>query len=67
MQVNLFEAMNYKDGKMVIHVGSSKGGKDIASQRFIENLNKFPKKITNRLLLENDDKTFNTIEVLKIV
>ena len=36
MQVNLFEAMNYKDGKMVIHVGSSKGGKDIASQRFIE-------------------------------
>lgn len=66
MQVNLFEAMNYKDGKMVIHVGSSKGGKDITSQRFIENLNKFPKKITNRLLLENDDKTFNTIEVLKI-
>ena len=36
MQVDLFEAMNYEDGKMVIHVGGSKGGKDIASDRFIE-------------------------------
>ena len=66
MQVDLFEAMNYEDGKMVIHVGSAKGGKDIASDRFIKNLEKFPKRITDRLLLENDDKTFNAIEVLKI-
>lgn len=66
MQVDLFEAMNYKEGKMVIHIGGAKGGKDIAVQRFIENLNKFPKRITERLILENDDKTFNAKEVLDI-
>ena len=31
MQVDLFEAMNYEDGKMVIHIGGAKGGKDLAS------------------------------------
>lgn len=66
MQVDLFEAMKYKEGKMVIHIGGAKGGKDIAAQRFIENLKKFPKRITERLILENDDKTFNAKEVLDI-
>ena len=66
MQVDLFEAMNYKDGKMVIHIGGAKGGKEVAAQRFIDNLNKFPNRITERLILENDDKTFNAKEVLDI-
>ena len=66
MQVDLFEAMKYEEGKMVIHIGGAKGGKDIASQRFIENLDKFPKRIVERLILENDDKTFNAMEVLDI-
>ena len=66
MQVNLFEAMNYEDGKMVIHIGGAKGGKEIASQRFIENIKKFPKRISSRLIIENDDKTFNAREVLNI-
>ena len=66
MQVDLFEAMNYEDGKMVIHIGGAKGGKDLASDRVIYNLKKFPQRITNRLILENDDKTFNAEEVLKI-
>ncbi len=66
MQVDLFEAMNYEEGKMVIHIGGAKGGKDIAAQRFINNLEKFPKRITERLILENDDKTFNAEEVLDI-
>ena len=66
MQVDLFEAMKYDEGKMVIHIGGAKGGKDIASQRFIKNLEKFPKRITDRLILENDDKTFNAREVLNI-
>ena len=66
MQVDLFEAMNYEQGKMVIHIGGAKGGKEIASERFINNLKKFPQRITSRLILENDDKTFNAIEVLKI-
>ena len=59
MQVDLFEAMNYEQGKLVIHIGGAKGGKDIALDRFINNLKNFPKRITDRLILENDDKTFN--------
>lgn len=66
MQVDLFEAMDYNDGKLVIHIGGAKGGKEEASERFVKNIDKFPKKITNKLILENDDKTFNAKEVLDI-
>lgn len=66
MQVDLFEAMNYEQGKLVIHIGGAEGGKDIALDRFINNLKNFPKRITDRLILENDDKTFNAKEVLQI-
>lgn len=41
-QVEWFEDMNYKQGKMVIHVGGATGGKEAAIERFIKNFNKFP-------------------------
>ncbi len=63
---NLFEDINYPEGKMILHVGSSQGGKEIAMNRFIDNLKKFPKKIINRLILENDDKVFTAKEVLNL-
>ncbi|HSQ87781.1 UV DNA damage repair endonuclease UvsE [Romboutsia sp.] len=66
INVNLFEDMNYEDGKMVIHIGGAKGGKEEAIKRFIDNLNKFPKRIRNRLILENDDKIFTAKDVLQI-
>ncbi|MDP4144774.1 MAG: UV DNA damage repair endonuclease UvsE [Bacillota bacterium] len=64
--VHLFEDIDYPNGKMVLHVGSSQGGKEKAAERFIENFNSFPSEITSRLMLENDDKTFTAKEVLKI-
>jgi UV DNA damage endonuclease len=64
--VHLFEDMEYPLGKMVIHIGSSQGGKGASIERFINNFNSFPREITKRLMLENDDKTFTTEEVLKI-
>lgn len=64
--VNIFEAMNYNKGKMVIHIGSSQGGKEKSIQRFIDNFNTFPKIITSKLILENDDKVFNSKEVLEL-
>lgn len=64
--VNLFEDIDYTNGKMVIHVGSSQGGKEKAMERFINNFRLFPNEITSKLMLENDDKTFTTKEVLKI-
>ncbi len=61
-----FNVINSDSGSVVKNIGSAKGGKDIAADRFIHNLKKFPKRITNRLILENDDKTFNAKEVLRI-
>lgn len=66
MQVDLLESMNYKDGKMVIHIGSGQGGKEHSIQKFIDNLNEFPKRIRERLILENDDKVFTANDVLSI-
>lgn len=63
--VHLFEDMHYKLGKMVIHIGSGQGGKEEALNRFINNFNNFPQEITEKLILENDDKTFTANDVLK--
>lgn len=65
VQLDIFDAMEY-DGLMVIHIGGARGGKEEATQRFIENINKFPPRIKERLIFENDDKTYTTKEVLDI-
>ncbi|NLK97933.1 MAG: UV DNA damage repair endonuclease UvsE [Epulopiscium sp.] len=62
----LFEDMDYPMGKMVLHIGSTQGGKEKAIERFIENFNKAPKEIRDKLILENDDKSFTAKEVLSI-
>lgn len=64
--VHFFEDISYLNGKMVLHIGSSQGGKDKAMERFIANFKAYPDEITSRLMLENDDKTFTTSEVLHI-
>jgi len=66
MQVDLFEAMDNEEGKLVIHIGGAKGGKEVAINRFIENLEKVPSRIKERLILENDDKIFSAKDVLHI-
>jgi UV DNA damage endonuclease len=58
--------MDYANGKMILHIGGAQGGKQEAMNRFINNFKKFPKEITSRLILENDDKTFTASEVLSI-
>ncbi|HHW66119.1 MAG: damage endonuclease UvsE [Defluviitaleaceae bacterium] len=62
----LFEDMDYPLGKMVLHIGSTQGGKEKAMERFIENFNKAPKEIRDKLILENDDKSFTAKDVLSI-
>lgn len=64
--VNLYEDINYPDGKMILHIGSSQGGREEAIKRFINNFKEFPEEITSKLILENDDKTFTTRQVLRI-
>lgn len=65
-QVEWFEDMNYKQGKMVIHVGGATGGKEAAIDRFINNFNEFPKNLRDKLIIENDDKTYTAKETLKL-
>lgn len=64
--VDLFELMDYKEGKLVIHTGSSTGGKDESINRFITNFDRFPKRIKERLIIENDDKVFTARDVLAL-
>ncbi|MGL5331130.1 MAG: UV DNA damage repair endonuclease UvsE [Peptostreptococcaceae bacterium] len=64
--VDMLELLNCEDGKMVIHVGSSQGGKEESIKRFIDNFEKFPLRIKERLILENDDKVFTAKDVLYI-
>lgn len=63
---DIFECMDYPMGKMVIHVGSAQGGKEAALRRFAENFEKLPEKLKKRIMIENDDKTFTAVEVLKL-
>ena len=65
-QLEWFEDMNYKDGKMVIHVGGATGGKEEALKRFVTNFNTFPSNIKNTLIIENDDKTYTAKETLEL-
>lgn len=65
-QTSLFEDMNLTNAKMVLHIGSSAGGKADALERFRTNFQSFPKEITSRLILENDDKTFTAKETLRL-
>lgn len=64
--VDLYDLMDYKEGKLVIHIGSSTGGKEDSILRFISNYKTFPSRIRKRLILENDDKVFTAKDVLRI-
>ncbi|GMQ58572.1 UV DNA damage repair endonuclease UvsE [Vallitalea sediminicola] len=62
----ILEDINLPDGKIIIHVGGSIGGKKEAINRFITNFKHFPKVITDKIIIENDDKIFNIIDVLEL-
>lgn len=64
--VDWFEEMNYDKGKMVMHVGGATGGKEAGIERFINNFSTYPERIKNKVILENDDKTYTASETLKI-
>ena len=61
----LFKLMKIK-GKAILHVGGGFNDKKEAIKRFEKNFNKLKKELQEIIILENDDKTFNVPEVLKI-
>ena len=60
----ILNALNIKNKVIILHVGSSAGGKKASITRFINNFNKLPDYLKKCIALENDDKTFNIKDVL---
>ena len=52
--------------KLILHIGGVYGDKEAASKTFIDNYNKLPRSIKDRLIIENDDKNYTVQEVLAI-
>lgn len=62
----LLNALNIKNPIIILHVGSSVFGKEKSIKRFINNFNKIPLYLQKCIAIENDDKTYNIDDVLKL-
>lgn len=64
---NVLEAMGVANQSVInIHVGGAYGNKELAINRFYENIKKLPTHIKKQMTLENDDKTYTTPETLEV-
>lgn len=65
--LGMFEAMGLdKNYKFVLHVGGMYKNKEDSILRFYEGFGSLEDKLKERIILENDDKSFNAIDVLNI-
>lgn len=55
-----------KKNKIILHIGGVYGDKKSAIERFIKNYRLLDVKIKDRLVIENDDKSYNIEDVLEI-
>ena len=55
-----------RDGTMTLHVGGAYGDREAALERFGENFGRLSAQAQGRLVLENDDTTFDIDEVLAL-
>lgn len=64
---SMFELMGLGcEHKMIIHVGGMYKNKEDSIKRFYEGFSMLDDKVKKRIALENDDKLFNSEDVLKI-
>ncbi|GAB6099328.1 UV DNA damage repair endonuclease UvsE [Halanaerocella petrolearia] len=52
--------------KLILHIGGVYGDKESAIARFKENFNRLSSDVKKRLVIENDDKSYQATELLKI-
>jgi UV DNA damage endonuclease len=52
--------------KIILHLGGSYGDRTAAQDRFIENFKRFSLPVRRRLVLENDDRSYNIFQVLEV-
>lgn len=57
--------VNYSS-KIVLHIGGVYSDKTTSMERFISNFNKLDDNLKNRIIIENDDKSYNIQDVLYI-
>lgn len=62
---SVLEALKLKP-QLVLHVGGVEFGKEKSISRFVNNFNKLPDRIKNSILVENDDKIYDVLDVLKL-
>lgn len=64
---DLFDAMGLgSEAKLVLHVGGLYKDKELSLKRFKDNFALLPGNIKHRLIIENDDKSYNAADVLKL-
>lgn len=52
--------------KIILHVGGVYGDKPAALARFAQNFQRLPQAVKNRLIIENDERSYNIEEVLHL-
>ena len=55
-----------KEGKIILHIGGVYNNKEEAMKSFIRNFELLNREVKERLVVENDDKSYNIGEVLEI-
>jgi UV DNA damage endonuclease len=63
---NMFKIMNLHHPKIIIHIGSSSGGKRASLKRFTEAFNTLDEKLKKMIIVENDDKVYNIRNTLSL-
>lgn len=64
---NVLDTMNLnKQHKIILHVGGVYGDKEKAAGRFLDHCRSLSSEILDRLVLENDDRSYHTGDVLSI-
>jgi UV DNA damage endonuclease len=64
--VRMLECMGLDErAKLNVHIGGAYGDKKRTMERFLRQFAALPERIRNRMMLENDDKTFTAAETLK--
>jgi UV DNA damage endonuclease len=67
VQAELFDAMGLgPDAVVVLHVGGTAGGIAAASDRFLAGLELLSEAARRRLVIENDDRSFGTHDVVRL-
>ncbi len=52
--------------KIILHIGGVYGDKQSAMKRFLNNYQRLPQNVKDRLIIENDDRSYNIADVLEI-